>query len=499
MTAANSLVAIRNVSKKFPGVTALSDVSFEIKRGEIHALMGENGAGKSTLIKILCGVHQATTGSVALDGAETVFNRPQDAEKGGIRTVFQELNIVPHLSVAENISLGSLPLKSGLIDRKKMLERAADALSGLGAELPLEARAGDLPRSSQQLIEIARALMGDARLLILDEPTASLGENESRQLLNIVTGLARRGVAILYVSHRMHEVEAIADRVSVLRDGKFIETLDAPIDEAVIVERMIGRPASSLYQHSRRDPGRELLVVSGLGSATLRDVSMSVSAGEVVGVAGLLGCGKSDLARACFGLHPIQHGGIELDDEQIAKPSPAGMLERGLVYYPSDRRTEGLVLSRPLFESMTMGSHRPAQITRKGFLRTRKESELAHSIAKELDLRPMQLDRVSGKFSGGNQQKAVLARGRLRPAKVHLFDEPTVGIDVGAKADVYRLIDNYADAGHGVVVISSDLTEIIGISDRVYVMREGRIAAHLTGSDITEENIAKSFFAAAPA
>ena len=499
MTAANSLVAIRNVSKKFPGVTALSDVSFEIKRGEIHALMGENGAGKSTLIKILCGVHQATTGSVALDGAETVFNRPQDAEKGGIRTVFQELNIVPHLSVAENISLGSLPVKSGLIDRKKMLERAADALSGLGAELPLEARAGDLPRSSQQLIEIARALMGDARLLILDEPTASLGENESRQLLNIVTGLARRGVAILYVSHRMHEVEAIADRVSVLRDGKFIETLDAPIDEAVIVERMIGRPASSLYQHSRRDPGRELLVVSGLGSATLRDVSMSVSAGEVVGVAGLLGCGKSDLARACFGLHPIQHGGIELDDEQIAKPSPAGMLERGLVYYPSDRRTEGLVLSRPLFESMTMGSHRPAQITRKGFLRTRKESGLAHSIAKELDLRPMQLDRVSGKFSGGNQQKAVLARGRLRPAKVHLFDEPTVGIDVGAKADVYRLIDNYADAGHGVVVISSDLTEIIGISDRVYVMREGRIAAHLTGSDITEENIAKSFFAAAPA
>jgi ribose transport system ATP-binding protein len=499
MTAANPLVAIRKVSKKFPGVTALSDVSFEIKRGEIHALMGENGAGKSTLIKILCGFHKATTGSIALDGAEAIFDRPQDAEKAGIRTVFQELNIVPQLSVAENISLGSLPLKSGLIDRKKMLKRAADALSGLGAHLPLEARAGDLPRSSQQLIEIARALMGEARLLILDEPTASLGENESRQLMNIVTGLARRGVAILYVTHRMHEVEAIADRVSVLRDGKFIETLKAPMDEAVIVERMIGRPASSLYQHSRRDPGRELLAVSGLGSATLRDVSMTVRAGEVVGVAGLLGCGKSDLARACFGLHPIQDGGLKLDGEQIAKPSPAGMLERGLVYYPSDRRTEGLVLGRPLFESMTMGSHRPAQITRKGFLRTQKELDLAHGVAEELDLRPMQLDRVSGKFSGGNQQKAVLARGRLRPAKVHLFDEPTVGIDVGAKADVYRLIDNYADAGHGVVVISSDLTEIIGISDRVYVMREGRIAAHLAGSDITEENIARSFFAAAPA
>ncbi|MFC9352621.1 sugar ABC transporter ATP-binding protein [Arthrobacter sp. NPDC057013] len=496
---ANPLVAIRNVSKKFAGVTALSDVSFEIKRGEIHALMGENGAGKSTLIKILCGVHKATTGSIALDGAETVFDGPQDAENGGIRTVFQELNIVPQLSVAENISLGSLPLKSGLVDRKKMLERAADALSGLGADLPLEARAGDLPRSSQQLIEIARALMGEARLLILDEPTASLGENESRQLLSIVTGLARRGVAILYVTHRMHEVEAIADRVSVLRDGKFIETLNAPMDEAIIVERMIGRPASSLYQHSRREPGRDLLVVSGLGSATLRDVSVTVRAGEVVGVAGLLGCGKSDLARACFGLHPVQEGGIKLDGEQIAKPAPAGMLERGLVYYPSDRRTEGLVLGRPLFESMTMGSHRPAKIIRKGFLRTQKEYELAHSIAEELDLRPMQLDRTSGKFSGGNQQKAVLARGRLRTAKVHLFDEPTVGIDVGAKADVYRLIDNYADAGHGVVVISSDLTEIIGISDRVYVMREGRIAAHLAGADITEENIARSFFAAAPA
>lgn len=496
---ANALVAIRNVSKKFAGVTALSDVSFEIKRGEIHALMGENGAGKSTLIKILCGVHKATTGSIALDGSETVFDGPQDAEESGIRTVFQELNIVPQLSVAENISLGSLPLKSGLVDRRTMLERAANALAGLGADLPLEARAGDLPRSSQQLIEIARALMGEARLLILDEPTASLGENESRQLLNIVSGLARRGVAILYVTHRMHEVEAIADRVSVLRDGKFIETLNAPMDEAIIVEKMIGRPANSLYQHSKREPGRELLVVSGLGSATLRDVSMNVRAGEVVGIAGLLGCGKSDLARACFGLHPFQDGVIQLEGDQVPKPTPAGMLERGLVYYPSDRRNEGLILGRPLFESMTMGSHRSARITRKGFLRGQKELELAHGIAQELDLRPMELDRTSAKFSGGNQQKAVLARGRLRPAKIHLFDEPTVGIDVGAKADVYRLIDSYADAGHGVVVVSSDLTEIIGISDRVYVMREGRIAAHLTGSDITEENIARSFFAAVSA
>jgi ABC-type sugar transport system ATPase subunit len=495
---ADPIVSIRNVSKKFPGVTALSDVSFEIRRGEIHALMGENGAGKSTLIKILCGVQKATTGSVSLDGVETVFDRPQDAEKAGVRTVFQELNIVPQLSVAENISLGALPLRAGLVDRKKLLERAADALAKLGAELPLEARAGDLPRSSQQLMEIARALMGEARLLILDEPTASLGETESRQLLKIVTGLARKGVAILYVTHRMHEVEAIADRVSVLRDGKFIETLSAPMDEAVIVERMIGRPASSLYQHSSRDPGRELLTVSGLSSATLRDVSMSVRAGEVVGIAGLLGCGKSDLARACFGLHPIRAGGIELDGEIITKPSPAAMLERGLVYYPSDRRTEGLVLTRPLFESMTMGSHRPARILGKGFLDTKKESGLARGIAEELDLRPMQLHRASSSFSGGNQQKAVLARGRLRPAKIHLFDEPTVGIDVGAKADVYRLIDNYADDGHGVVVISSDLTEIIGISDRVYVMREGRIAAHLAGSEITEENIARSFFAAAP-
>jgi ribose transport system ATP-binding protein len=495
----DSIVSIRNLSKKFPGVMALSGVSFDVTRGEIHALMGENGAGKSTLIKILCGVHKATSGSVMLDGVETVFDRPQDAEDAGIRTVFQELNIVPQLSVAENICLGSLPRKAGLVDRRMMLERAATALSNLGADLPLEARAGDLPRSSQQLIEIAKALMGEARILILDEPTASLGESESRQLLKIVTGLASRGVAILYVTHRMHEVDAIADRVSVLRDGKFIETLTAPLDEAVVVEKMIGRPASSLYKHSSRDPGRELLAVQGLGSATLREASISVRAGEVVGVAGLLGCGKSDLARACFGLQPIHSGVIELDGERIVKPSPAAMLERGLVYYPSDRRAEGLVLNRPLLESMTMGSHRPAGITRRGFLNIQKEATLAQSIAEELDLRPMQLTRISASFSGGNQQKAVLARGRLRPAKVHLFDEPTVGIDVGAKADVYRLIDDYADEGQGVVVISSDLTEIIGISDRVYVMREGRIAAHLAGSDITEENIARSFFAPAPA
>lgn len=491
------VVAIRDVSKKFPGVTALKGVSFEIMPGEIHALMGENGAGKSTLIKVLCGVHKATSGSVLLGGTEAVFDRPQDAEDAGIRTVFQELNIVPQLSVAENICLGALPRQSGFVNRKKMHERAAAALATLGTELPLEANAGDLPRSSQQLIEIARALMGEARLLILDEPTASLGEHESRQLLEIVTGLAKRGVGILYVTHRMHEVAQIADRVSVLRDGQFIETLKAPMNEAAIVERMIGRPASSLYQHTSRVPGRKLLTVSGLTSPALHGVSLEVRAGEVVGIAGLLGCGKSDLARACFGLHPFTAGSIELDGEAVPGPSPAGMLERGLLYYPSDRRSEGLVLGRPLFESMTMGSHRRAQLTRKGLLDLRKESDLAHSIAEELDLRPLQLNRASAKFSGGNQQKAVLARGRLHKGKVHLFDEPTVGIDVGAKADVYRLIDNYAEAGHAVVVVSSDLTEIIGISDRVYVMREGRIAAHLSGSEITEENIARSFFAPA--
>ncbi|AUI53665.1 sugar ABC transporter ATP-binding protein [Arthrobacter crystallopoietes] len=495
----NALIDISNVSKTFPGVTALSGVSFDIRPGEIHALMGENGAGKSTLIKILAGAQKQSAGTIRLNGTEIDFARPQDAEDAGIRTVFQELNVVPQLSVAENICLGAIPGRTGFISRKQMLRQARESLAALGAYLPLDARAGTLPRSSQQLIEISRALMGDAKLLILDEPTASLGEQESRRLLQIVKDLAGRGVAILYITHRMHEVMAIADRVTVLRDGQFIETLQAPLEESVVVERMIGRPASSLYQHSMRSPGSELLSLHELTTATLRQVSLTLRAGEVVGIAGLLGSGKSEIGRACFGLDKVLGGQIVLDGRQVVTPVPAGMLAQGLVYYPSDRRTEGLVMGRPLLEAMTMGSHQAAGLRRFGFLRRAEESRRATSIGEALDLRPMLLNRKAGAFSGGNQQKAVLARGQLHAAKVHIFDEPTVGIDVGAKADVYRLIDNYAEAGHGVLVISSDLTEIIGISDRVYVMHEGSVSAHLTGAEITEEAIAHAFFAHAAA
>lgn len=495
----NPLIDIDQVGKTFPGVKALSEISFDIRAGEIHALMGENGAGKSTLIKILAGAQKQSTGTIRLNGTAIDFNRPQDAEDAGIRTVFQELNVVPQLSVAENICLGALPGRSGFVDRPRMLQRAQESLSALGTPLPLEAKAGSLPRSSQQLIEIARALMGDAKLLILDEPTASLGEQESRRLLQIVKDLAGRGVAILYITHRMHEVMEVADRATILRDGEFIGTLQAPLDESVVVERMIGRPVSSLYQHSMRSPGAELLSLRELTTATLRQASLTVRAGEVVGIAGLLGSGKSEIGRACFGLDKVLGGQIVLDGRQIETPTPARMLSQGLVYYPSDRRTEGLVMGRPLLEGMTMGSHRAAGLRLYGFLKKGEESRRAAHIGEALDLRPMLLGRKASAFSGGNQQKAVLARGQLHAAKVHIFDEPTVGIDVGAKADVYRLIDDYAEAGHGVVVISSDLTEIIGISDRVYVMHEGSVSAHLTGSNISEEAIAHAFFSHAAA
>ncbi|KWX68622.1 sugar ABC transporter ATP-binding protein [Mycobacterium sp. NAZ190054] len=490
------LLEVRQLGRKFPGVVALDGVDLTVEAGEVHVLLGENGAGKSTLIKILAGVQPPSTGQILLDGTPVSLSSPRAAHDVGISTVFQELSLVPSLTVAENLLLGRLPTRSGIVNRSRIPDLARDALARIGADIPLGARADSLTRSAQQLVEIAKGLMGSARLLILDEPTASLGEQESEHLLALVQSLAEQGIGIIYITHRLKEIARIGHRVTVLRDGRRVGGVgpDEIGDSDRLVELMTGRRPENLYPRSPRQPGAELLTIESLSADELVDTSMSFRAGEIVGIAGLLGSGKSALGRACFGLNRVDSGRISVRQKALSKLNPTKAIRHGIVYYPSDRKHQGLALNQPLSTNITLGSLRAAGVARWGFLNRRRERELARRHVERMSIRPAETDRRTDLYSGGNQQKAVLARGLLHHADIHIFDEPTVGIDVNAKIDVYRVMDDLAAAGKAVVLISSDLPEVLGMSDRVYVMHEGRVSAHLEGEQIDENTVLTAFF-----
>lgn len=490
------LLRVEGVGKTFPGVVALDDVSLTVDAGEVHVLLGENGAGKSTLIKILAGVQRPSSGRVLLEGRPVDLSSPRSARAAGISTVFQELSLVPSLTVAENLLLGSLPTRAGLVDRGRIPTLAREALATVGADIALGARADSLTRSSQQLVEIAKGLMGSARLLILDEPTASLGEQESDQLLSVVRTLAQHGLGVIYITHRLKEIAQIGHRVTVLRDGRRVGAVEtAEINDSDrLVELMTGRRPEKLFPRSSRTPGPELLAVDALHAPEVVNATMTFRAGEIVGIAGLLGSGKSAVGRACFGLNPVTGGRISVRSRPVGKLAPAKAIREGIVYYPSDRKHQGLALNQALSTNITLGSLTAAGAARRGFLSRRRERDLSRRHVERMGIRPTDFGRRTDLFSGGNQQKAVLARGLLHDAAIHIFDEPTVGIDVNAKIDVYRVMDELATAGKAVIVISSDLPEILGMSDRVYVMHEGRVSAHLDGSDISESAVLSAFF-----
>jgi ribose transport system ATP-binding protein len=489
------VLRLESVSKRFPGVLALDDVSLDLRAGEVHVLLGENGAGKSTLIKVVAGVYRHTGGRVFIAGREVRHSSPREARSAGVSTVFQELSLVPTLTVEENLFLGKLPGRAGFLSRRAMRREAAEALRRIGVSIPLKARAGSLPRSSQQLVEIAKALIDDARIVIFDEPTASLGDRESDRLLDVIRALARSGIAIIYITHRMREVRDLGDRVTVLRDGRLVATLNADeANEERLVQMMTGRQVNALYPGIPPQPGPVRLELTNISGPGLHDVSVKARAGEIVGLAGLLGSGKSTVGRACFGLSPVSAGSITVDGKVLRDPSPLRSLRQGVVYYPPDRRREGLALCRSMMENLTLGSLRKAGAQSSGFIRRRYERELTMKSVSRLDIRPAHLGRRMQLFSGGNQQKVLLARGLTRDAAVHIFDEPTVGIDVGAKADVYQVLQQLCESGRAVIVISSDLPEILGLCHRVYVMHEGRIAGELTGEAVTESNVLARFF-----
>ena len=491
------LLHLTGISKRFPGVVALDNVDFDLRRGEVHVLFGENGAGKSTLINIIAGTYPPDAGSFKFLGGDIVGLTPHAARVVGISPVFQEFSLVPELTVEQNLFLGREISTGGLLNRPAMRAKARAIIRELNFDLDPDRKVHELSRAHQQMVEIAKAFLTEVRLLILDEPTASLTEAEAARLFELVAKLKASGVGIIYVSHRMREIKQIADRITVLRDGRKIATVRAgDVSETELVELMTGRKIGVLYPKIDFHPGVTLLRVEHLtlGNGSVNDMSFHARAGEITGIAGLVGCGKSEAIRAIFGLEEIAEGSIRLGDEPVTRPTPAGLLRRGLCYFPSDRVAEGLALARPVRENASMAALDLPAFARRSVLQRRSERRTVQKIIDRLNLRPPHIERAVANFSGGNRQKVLLARGLTLDISVFLFDEPTVGIDVGAKAEVYELMKGLVEAGSAIVLVSSELPEVMSLSNRLYVMHRSRLVAELTGDDINEPEVLSHFF-----
>ncbi|MEQ8654469.1 MAG: sugar ABC transporter ATP-binding protein [Kiloniellales bacterium] len=485
------------IQKSFPGVLALDQIDFSLRPGEVHVLFGENGAGKSTLINVISGTFSPDGGSYLFCGERLTGLVPHRARQIGISPVFQEFSLAPDLTIEENLFLGREVSRAGVLNKAEMRTKVAQVLDRLGFDLAPKVRVGALSRAQQQMAEIAKALLHDIRVLILDEPTASLSERETERLFQIIDDLKTQGIGIIYVSHRMAEIKRLADRVTVLRDGRLVGTVEAEtVSENKLVEMMTGRTFEAMFPKIDHRPARILLQTANLTTRNgqVKEADFVVRAGEVVGIAGLVGCGKSDLARAIFGLEDIRSGTIELDGQPITHPSPSRMLKRGLCYFPSDRVSEGLALPRPVRENMTLAALDLKHFASHGLLKIQQEKMRARDMIKNLTVAPGDPEKRVEFLSGGNRQKVMLARGMARDVSVYLFDEPTVGIDVGAKTEVYALIKEMAEGGAGVVVISSELPEVIHLSNRAYVMHRGFLVAELSGEEIKEATILAHFF-----
>ncbi len=494
---ARVLLEARGLSKTFPGVRALADMDFDLNAGEVHILFGENGAGKSTLINILAGAHRPSGGKVLLEGRPLQLHSVHDARAAGIAAVFQEFSLAPDLTVEENLFLGAEITGLGFLNKREMRRRARAALDELGFALNPRALVGSLARAEQQMVEIAKAMLTRPRVMIFDEPTASLTEAETRQLFRLIRRIKQDGVGIVYITHRMGEVQEIGDRVTVMRNGEHIATLAAgAADKTQLVELMTGRSFGDFYPRISFAPGEALLSVEGLATQDrrVRDASFELRAGEIVGLAGLVGCGKSEIGRACFGLERLAAGRIAFLGEAVERPSPKHLLERGLTYVPSDRIREGLLMQRPVRENLSLSALTRPQLSRWGFLQRHRESRFTQELGTRMGVTPLSLERSVAAYSGGNKQKVLLGRALASPMRVLILDEPTIGIDVGAKAEIYRLLAGLVESGVGILLISSDLPEVLSLSARVYVVHDGQIADCLTGDRINEEAALAGFF-----
>jgi ribose transport system ATP-binding protein len=492
------LIETRALTKRYPGVVALDAVDFTLESGEVHVLFGENGAGKSTMISLLAGAQQPSAGSILFNGRAIELRSVREARGLGISAVFQEFSLVSTLTVAQNLFLGDEPTRRGVIDRKAMASGAARILAELGFAIDPGAVVGTLSRAEQQMVEIAKALRSELSVLILDEPTASLTGRETERLFELITQLKERDVGIIYISHRMQEIRRVGDRVTVLRDGRKIATVvAATTPEDDLIQMMTGREITEIYPRIKAEPRETLLELDEVATASgVAEASLTVRRGEVVGVAGLVGSGKSEALRAAFGLERVVAGAIRFKGRDVTRTArPATMLAAGMFYLPPDRKEEGLVLTHSSHANLLLPAiGHPSQRLPFGWVAHRAARGRSLATAKRVDLASMNIRKLVSQLSGGNQQKVLFAKGLVHDVDLFVFDEPTVGVDVGTRSTLYGLVRDLCEAGAGVVVISSDLPEVLHLSHRLYVMQRGRTVAHLQGAEITETNVLTHFF-----
>jgi ribose transport system ATP-binding protein len=486
------LLEMRGIEKSFPGVRALDGVTLTLFPGEVHALVGENGAGKSTLMKILAGAERADAGEIAIDGTVVAIDGPRTAERLGVGMIYQEFNLIPELDAIQNITLGEEPQRGPFLDMRAARRLGEEILEQLGITLPLDLPVRRLSVAQQQTIEIAKALLRKARILVMDEPTATLTEREIDRLFALIVQLKAAGVGVIYISHRLEELPRIADRITVLRDGKVIETrplAEMPRDE--MVRLMVGRKLETHFPDlpAVASDAPVVLEVRDLQrEPRVRGVSLRVRAGEIVGIAGLVGAGRTEILRAIAGADPPDRATISIDGKTVRITSPRSAIEAGIAFITEDRKSQGLILGMTVRENVTLAHL--ASFTEAGvFIDVGKELAAARKFIEELHIRTPGPEQIVRNLSGGNQQKVVLAKWLAGTARVFLFDEPTRGIDVGSKAEIYALMVDLLRAGAGIVMVSSELPEVLGMSHRVLVVREGRIAAELSRAEATPDRV----------
>ncbi|NUR74249.1 MAG: sugar ABC transporter ATP-binding protein [Hamadaea sp.] len=486
-----TVLELDGVVKEFPGVRALDGVHLQVRAGEVHCLLGQNGAGKSTLIKVLAGVHKPDAGTVTWQGSPVSFANPQAAMKAGIATIYQELDLVDHLSVAENVFLGQEPSRFGFVHRRTAASRTRTVLQRLGhPEIPVHRLVEALPSAGKQIVSMARALSHEAKLIIMDEPSAVLAHDEVANLFRIIRELTAEGIAVVYISHRLEEIREIGDRVTVLKDGR-TSAVDLPARTTPtrdLVSKMTGRSIEYVFPPREGTPGEVLLQVSGLSRAQeFHDVSFTVRTGEIVGIAGLVGSGRSELLETVYGARTPESGTVSFAGRNLPAGSVAAAVRAGLGLAPEERKSQALLLAEPVYRNITLTTF--GRYAHGGFTDAGREQAEASRIADALELRPRDVRRPAGTLSGGNQQKVVVGRWLLGDTRLLLLDEPTRGVDVGARAELYQVIRDLARRGVGVLLVSSEVPEVLGLADRVLVMREGRLIKQAPAGELTEDDV----------
>jgi rhamnose transport system ATP-binding protein len=494
MAVSERILELKNISKSFPGVKALDNVHFDLKPGEIHALIGENGAGKSTLIKVITGVYRPDAGQILLDGSPVEINGPADSQRIGIAAIYQHVTCYPDLSVTENIFIGHekiRPLSRG-IDWKDLHQRAAELLHRLDADFDPRAIMGNLSVAQQQIVEIAKALSANARILIMDEPTAPLTNRECEDLYRVTESLRDKGVSIIFISHRMEDMYRLATRVTVFRDARYVGTWNLnEIRREDLIMAMVGREITQFFPKRAVAIGEEILKVEGLSrTGYFKDVSFSVRKGEILAITGLIGAGRTEVCEAVYGVTRADSGRVVLAGEELRVANPAEAIEKGIGYLPEDRLRQGLVLEWELFKNVTLPTLE--SFCTLGWLQIKSEHAVTKELAEKLGVRAGSVFDTAATLSGGNQQKIIVAKLLAAQMKVVILDEPTKGVDVGAKTAIFNIMNDLAEMGYGIVMVSSEMAEVLGMSDRIVVMREGKVAATYEARECTQEQILRA-------